>query len=84
MIVNTYEDSNPRKCVVHFNRIAMQRGDDHVWTVHTSKACFNVKAVEIFAHMTTQYDPKGRQPRAKFVGRARLVINGGTAYLFAA
>lgn len=67
--------------VVHFNRIAMQRGEPQVWTVHNSLGCFNVTAVRILVPMETVFKPNGTQPRAKFKGKAQIEISEGIAYL---
>jgi hypothetical protein len=67
--------------VVHFNRIAMQRKEPEVWTVHNSLGCFNVVAVDIRVPMQTVYKADGPQPRAKFKGRASVEIKDGIAIL---
>ncbi len=67
--------------IVHFNRIAMQRGEAEVWTVHNSLGCFNVIEVRMNCPMHTVYAPNGRPPRAKFKGTARLIIVNSVAYL---
>lgn len=67
--------------VVHFNRIAMQRGEHQVWTVHNSLGCFQVDAVQIKVPMDTVFRKDGPQPRAKFKGRARVHIVNGVALL---
>lgn len=71
-----------KKFRLHFNRINMQRGNPNVWTVHMSKACYQVKSVVSYVTMETRFDPKGRQPRAYLFGRAKILLKGSTAYLF--
>jgi hypothetical protein len=70
-----------RRFRLHFNRINMQRGDENVWTVHTSKACYQVREVKVFVPVETRYNPKGQQPRAYFVGQARIEVHDGVAVL---
>jgi hypothetical protein len=67
--------------LVHFNRIAMQRGQPHVWTVHNRLGCFNVKGVDIRCPMQTRFRPNARQPRAVFKGLAFVEIKGDMAIL---
>jgi hypothetical protein len=57
---------------VHFNRVAMQRGDPAVWSVRTSKGCYHAPEIEIQVPCTTVYKPEGSQPRAFFKGRGRV------------
>lgn len=83
MIVPNFVSMHRLITKVHFNRVAIQRGDDHVWTVHTSEGCFAVKSVHINAPVQTVYNKEGRQPRAFFRGRTRVVIREGHAYLLA-
>lgn len=81
MITNNYKADRRLMTVVHFNRIAMQRGEEHVWTVHNSRGCFNVREVRIQTPMNSIFDPKGRQPRAKFKGLASVEVKNGIATL---
>lgn len=57
----------------HFNRINMQRKDPKVWTVHFRNVCYQGTGIIFNVPTSTTYDPDGRQPRAKMVGRARQV-----------
>ena len=66
---------------VHFNRIAMQRGEPTVWTVHNSEGCFQVKEVQLRTVLNTVFKPNGVQPRAYFKGRARVTVSDGVATL---
>jgi hypothetical protein len=82
-MITTYFTSKKRLMTkVHFNRIEMQRGGDHVWTVHTSEGCFQVKKVSINTPLITVYFPEGVQPRAYFKGRSRVEVKGDVAYLW--
>lgn len=65
----------------HFNRINMQRGKPQVWTVHTSRACYQVKQIRILVPAETVFNPAGPQPRAYFAGYAHVRIEGDTAVL---
>jgi hypothetical protein len=81
MNTTTFKTNRRLVTVVHFNRIAMQRGDTHVWTVHNHLGCFNVREVRIQTPMNSIFDPDGRQPRAKFKGLAMVEIKNGIATL---
>ena len=81
MITLNYKSDKKLMTRVHFNRIAMQRGDEHVWTVHNSLGCFQVKKVRIAAVLDTVFKPNGVQPRAYFKGRARVTVADGVATL---
>lgn len=59
----------PRVFYLHFNRIAMQRGDPKVWSIRTSRGCFHAERVMVQTHVETVYKPRARQPRAFFRGR---------------
>lgn len=65
----------------HFNRVNMQRGKALVWTVHTSRACYQVKRIRILVPTETVFNSAGRQPRAYFTGYAHVQIQGQTAVL---
>jgi hypothetical protein len=58
----------PKVFYLHFNRIAMQRGDGKVWSIRTSKTCFHAEKVWVDVQLETVYKPKGQQPRAFFKG----------------
>ena len=81
MIKRSFRTDNRLMTIVHFNRIAMARGQQEVWTVHNSLGCFAVKNVHVNTPMYTVFDPAGKQPRAKFKGAAVLQIANGTAIL---
>lgn len=81
MIATKFKASKRLMTVVHFNRIEMQRGGTHVWTVHNSLGCFQVKEVVIMTPMVSRFRPDGRQPRALFRGPAIVEIKNGTAVL---
>jgi len=71
------------KTKLHFNRVAMQRGNPNVWTAHNSRGCFQAKKL-VVVHggkvvAETVFDPEARQPRAYFVARASVRYRGGTA-----
>jgi len=69
------------KFKAHFNRINMQRGNPNVWTVHTSRACYQVQEIKIFVPVTTVFKKDGPQPRAHFDGVGEVIIHKNTAYL---
>lgn len=54
---------------LHFNRIAMQRGDPNVWSIRTSKGCFHAKNVVIQVPLETVFRENGPNPRAFLKGR---------------
>lgn len=81
MVVPHFQSEKKLMTVVHFNRVAMQRGQDEVWTVRNSEGCFGVLEVRFNTPMRSVFNKNGRQPRAKFKGLAKLVIVSGTAYL---
>lgn len=62
----------------HFNRVNMQRGNPNVWTVHTSKACFQGEKIILRVPVETVFNPTGAQPRAYFTGYGRVVTMDGT------
>ena len=62
---------------LHFNRINMQRGNPNVWTVHVSGQCIPTRQVVVKVPLVTQYNPKGRQPRALLVGRGVVKVLKG-------
>ncbi len=53
---------------LHFNRINMQRGNPNVWTVHTSRKCFQGDEVHIRVPLITVFKKNGPQPRAYCTG----------------
>ena len=56
---------------LYFNRINMQRGLAHVWSVHYRGLCHQATTVRLIGiPVETDYKPHGRQPRAKLVGYA--------------
>jgi len=66
----------------HFNRVNMQRGNPNVWTVHTSRGCFQGTGIVSHVTMATVYKANGPQPRAYFEGYAHVAITRlGTIYL---
>jgi hypothetical protein len=81
MITNRFKTTKRLMTVVHFNRIAMMRKEEHVWTVHNSIGCFQVKEVRINTPMHTVFKPNGVQPRAKFKGPAIIEVLDGIATL---
>jgi hypothetical protein len=66
------------KLRIHFNRVNMQRGLPNVWTVHTSKRCYQGSRVRVSIPLETVFKAAGRQPRAYFVGHGRVWQRGGT------
>ena len=66
---------------LHFNRINMQRGNPNIWTVHTYRACYQVREVKAYVPLQTVFNPKGPQPRAYLTGNADIYIRKGVAYL---
>lgn len=64
------------KLRLHFNRVNMQRGNKKVWTVHTSKGCYQAKEVVIMHHgeqiLGTVFKPDGKQPRAYLEGYGKI------------
>lgn len=66
---------------VHFNRINMQRGLPLVWTVHTSRGCYQVAEIQSYVPMHTVFNKTGRQPRAYFTGFGDVTIYGNTAVI---
>lgn len=81
MITNSFRAKKRLMTVVHFNRCAMQRGQAHVWTVHNSLGCFQVKEVKLRTYMESVFKADGPQPRAKFKGRAIVEVVDGVATL---
>jgi hypothetical protein len=69
------------KFKAHFNRVNMQRGNPNVWTVHTSRACYQVTEIKSYVPMLTTFKKDGKQPRAYFSGRAEVRVHNGIAYL---
>lgn len=61
-------NNRPRVFYLHFNRIAMQRGDPKVWSVRTSRGCYHAEQVICTAPIETVFKPKSQQPRAFFKG----------------
>ena len=81
MISTNFKTAKRLMTRVHFNRIEMQRGGSHVWTVHNSLGCFQVKSVVMNAAMQTVFKPDGVQPRAYFKGPAVVEVRDGIAVL---
>lgn len=81
MLTNNFKTEKRLMTRVHFNRIAMQRKETHVWTVHNGLGCFQVSEVKILAPLTTVFKPDGIQPRAYFKGRVRVEVKDGIATL---
>jgi len=81
MITNNFKTLKRLMTIVHFNRIAMQRGEPNVWTVHNSLGCFQVKEVRMRCPMNTVFRADGPQPRAKFKGAAIVEVTEGVAVL---
>jgi len=81
MITTKLEPTKRYMTIVHFNRIAMQRGETHVWTVHNRLGCFQVKDVKFMTPMMTRFRPNGSQPRAIIKGPAIVEIIDGIATL---
>jgi hypothetical protein len=81
MISNSFRTKKRLMTVVHFNRCAMQRGQEHVWTVHNSLGCFQVKGVRMLTPMESVFRADGPQPRAKFKGKAVVEVTDGIATL---
>ena len=77
MIRSDYKSDRRLMTRIHFNRIEMQRGGDHVWTIHNSAGCFQVKEVQILTPLVTVYKPLGVQPRAYFKGLCRVEVKEG-------
>lgn len=72
--------SSMRKFRLHFNRIAMQRGLDTVWTIHLSNKCIPASKVEVKVPVTAVFRPKARQPRAWLEGKGTIVKTANGAY----
>lgn len=53
---------------LHFNKVAMQRGDPKVWSIQTTKGCFHAAKVVIEVPLESVFKKNGPQPRAKFRG----------------
>ena len=81
MISTNFKTAKRLMTRVHFNRIEMQRGGSHVWTVHNSLGCFQVKNVVMHTTMQTVFKPNGTQPRAYFKGPAAVEVRDGIAVL---
>lgn len=81
MIRTNYKANKRLMTVVHFNRIAMQRKEPWVWTVHNSLGCFQVQKVVLKCPMETVFKADGPQPRAKFKGPAFVEVKDGVATL---
>lgn len=71
-----------RAVKIHFNRIAMQRGQPGIWTVKTSDKCHPAEKVLIMRDgqvlLETVFNKDGQQPRAFFKGRAKVSSYGNT------
>jgi phage antirepressor YoqD-like protein len=71
------------KTRLHFNRVNMSRGNPNVWTAHNSHGCFQAEKLVVMHNgeivAETVFDPKGKQPRAYFVARAKIKYRGSTA-----
>jgi hypothetical protein len=62
----------PRVFYIHFNRIAMQRGDKRVWSIRTSKGCLHAERVICLVPLETVYKATQKNnPRAFFKGRGK-------------
>lgn len=79
MITTDFQSTRRLTARVHFNRVEMQRGGEHVWTVHTCEGCFQVKDVQLRTSFDTKFKPMGVQPRAFFKGRTVLEVKNGIA-----
>lgn len=82
MIVSKFSAPKKVMTIVHFNRIAMQRQEPQVWSVHNRFGCFQVRKVFMHVPMESVFDPNGRQPRAKFKGLALLEVKNEEAHLY--
>jgi hypothetical protein len=70
---------------LHFNRIAMQRGDPKVWTIRTSAKCLHAEHIKVDVPLQTVFDPQGRQPRAFLKGFGNgywVTMTNGFRYLW--
>lgn len=62
---------------LHFNRIAMQRGDPRIWSLQLSGQCIHAREVICHVPLQTQYRPEKRQnPRAFLTGRGIITHVG--------
>ena len=59
----------------HFNRIAMQRGEETCWTVHFRGTCWPAAEIEFKVPVVTRYRANGPQPRATLRGRAQQLVH---------
>ena len=71
----------PLKFRLHFNRVNMQRGNPNIWTVHTSKACYQAQRVVCNVDLETVFKPDGPQPRAYLSGRGHVRVSGSTVFI---
>lgn len=73
-----------RKFKLHFNRIAMQRGDRKVWSIRLSDRCLHAEHIVVDVPLKTVYKATAQQPRAFFVGEGRgyWVEDSKGKYLF--
>lgn len=74
---------------VHFNRIAMQRGDPNVWSVQLSDRCLHGREVSMFGlfrlinQLTTEYHSDRKQnPKAFFRGKGIVRQRGGRIFIY--
>ena len=75
------QKEKPRKFKMHFNRINMQRDNHNVWTVCTSKECFQAESVHCKVPVISVYKPTARQPRAYFVGTGHIIQIGNSVFI---
>lgn len=69
----------PRVIRVHFNRIAMQRGNPRVWSIQMSDRCLHAREVWMVVPMRTEFKPDKRtNPRAFFTCRGYVRYNHTT------
>ena len=71
--------SKSRVFYLHFNRIAMQRGDPKVWSIRTSRGCYHAAEVQCTVPVETVFKADARSnPRAflRGVGVVRISPRG--------
>lgn len=74
----------PRKFRIHFNRIAMQRGQPDVWSVQLSDRCLHGSKVVMAGNIETEFQPQRKNnPRAFFAGIGIVTQKGSTIYVSA-
>jgi hypothetical protein len=62
------------KFYAHFNRVAMQRGQSKVWSLHVKGVCMQAESIKFNVPLTTRFVAGGRQPRATLRGTLHSVI----------